>query len=63
LHKINIGVSVTSLPQVSAIKMMCTSPKAPARTHYMFQMVEWLGQRQRHWKSHWMHWFWRFQTS
>jgi len=43
--------------------LMWTSPETPARTHYMFQMVQWLGPRQRHWKRHWMHWFWMFQPS
>jgi len=39
--------------------MMWTSLETPARIHYMFQMVQWLGPRQRHW----MHWFWMFQPS
>lgn len=43
--------------------LMWTTPETLARTHYMFQMVQWLGPRQRHWKRHWMHWFWMFQSS
>ena len=39
--------------------MMRTGPETPARTHYMFQMVQWHGLGQRHWKRQWMHWSWR----